>query len=1089
MNRRLLLRKLLSVVFILCFCTGMFAQKTITGTVKDARSDLLTGVSVSVKDSKWGTITDMEGNFSFQIQPGDKVLVFSYLGMNDKTVVIGNQTHFNVTMEENSTLLGEVVVSALGINRDTKSLPVAQQRVNAGTIAEVRDPNIVSSLAGKVAGVMVTPPTSSTGSARIVIRGNSSFTGNNQPLFVVDGMAIDNNDGSKDVNTNGGLDMGNGAADINPDDIESIDVLKGPNAAALYGSRAANGVIIITTKKAKANRFKVSFNSNTMFRYITQWPEFQNSFGMGHMNRMVGSHGGWLETTAADGSLYSYPGIPRMSDISTDQGGRSNGGPMIGTPYIGLDGKTMYTYSPQPDNVYDFYQKASTFTNNINLEGGNADNNYRVSLTNFNADDVVDKQNLVNKNTLNLRFLNKLIKNMTLDSKFSFTDEDTKNRRYANQSSFNPLYMYTLLARSMTLEELKNYKTPAGTETTMIGGIHNPYWSINETGNEDTKMRIMGNFDLSYQILPSLKATLRYGREYISVDSYEYRNKGALGGGTDAAGYYKRQYNITDNSQYDWLLVFNDRFFNNRISILASLGGQQLDYKGSWLNASLQSLKQQGFPHISNSNQPPQADEDIRTQKRIRGLFGSLSIGYRDFIFLDLTGRNDWSSTLPPENNSYFYPSVGVSWLATEMFGIPSGKFYGKLRASYAQVGNDTHPYRLKPYMDLGNGNLYGGYKYVSLPGTLPNSHLKPERTRSYEVGTDIRLLNSRLNLDVTYYYSESFDQIVEADMSYSSGYEKSVFNAGEIRNKGWEIAMNTVPVRYKDFQWDLDFNFTKNESDVTSMVEGLNQIQLGQIFEDFYNVLRVGLPYGSLYGSKWVTDQQGRKMVTANGEPVKVDYDYLGNFNPDFMFSVANRFKWRNIDAYVLVDMKKGGKLYSGTMRQTIRNGVTSGSEKQKESYWERTVIMGESGGTDDLWGGTSFDNLYIYDQAQYDSKENMNPVDPNYVPQQFTGYLWPGEVGYWADKFCSEVTYDASFVKLREFSIGYNFSKSLISKIKMSNARISAVGRNLWIIYQKTPKGIDPEAALNAGNGQGMESGSLPPCTTFGIDLKIAF
>ena len=1082
------MRKLFLFVVLCCFCGSMLAQRTITGTVREsANADAtLPGVSVKVGGTTRGTISDVNGKYSIQVRPEDKELIFCFIGMKCKTVVLGNKTQIDVTLESETVFLNEVVVSALGIKRENKSLTVAQQRVDAGTISEIKDPNLISSLAGKVAGVMITPPTSSTGSARIVIRGNSSFTGNNQPLFVVDGMAIDNSDGSAGVSTNGGLDMGNGASDINPEDVESIDVLKGPNAAALYGSRAANGVIIITTKKAKEGRFKVSVSSNTMFRYITQWPEFQNSFGWGHSTRMVGSNQSWLTTIDANGNAYPYPGIPNILEMN-DQGGRSNGGPMIGIPYIGLDGK-IHTYSPQPDNVYGFYQKASTYTNNIAVEGGNADNNYRMSLTNMTADDVVEKQNLVNKNTLNLRVFNTLVKNLTLDSKLTFIDEDTENRRYANQSGFNPLYMYTILARSMDLEQLKYYKTAAGTETVKVGDIHNPYWTINETANSDKKMRIMANFDLSYQILPSLKATLKYGREYISTNSMEYRNKGAIGGGTESAGYYRRQYNITDNSHYEWLMVYNQRFANQELSVLGTLGGSMLDYKGSWLSASLESLKQAGFEYISNSALRPLADEDVLSHKRINGLYGSLSVGYKDFVYLDLTGRNDWSSTLPVENNSYFYPSVGLSWLPTEMLGISSSKFYGKFRASYAEVGNDTYPYRLQPYLDLGSGNTYGGYKYVSLPGTVPNNHLKPERTRSVEFGADLRMFNSRVNLDVTYYQSNSFDQIVEADMSLSSGYSSRVFNAGEIQNKGWEVALNTVPVEHKNFRWNMDFNFTKNNSEIVSMVDGLDQIQIGQIF-DFYNVLRVGLPYGAMYGSKWLTDQEGRRMVTANGDPVKLTNTYLGNFNPDFMLSFGNHFKWKNFDAYILLDMKKGGKLYSGTMRQAIRNGVVSGNEKEQESYWKRTVIMGESGGADDVWGGTLLQNAYVYDPTKYDNINNMNPVDPNYVPQKFTGYLWPGNVGYFADDFCSEVTYDASFVKLREMSFGYSLPKSLISKIKMTRAHVSLVGRNLWILYQKTPKGIDPEAALNAGNGQGMESGSLPPSTTFGLDVKIEF
>lgn len=1084
------MKKLLLLVIVLyCSLANVFAQQTITGTVRESKNPeaVLPGVTVQVVGTTRGTMTDVNGKYTIQVRPGDKELTFCSIGMKCKTIIIGNNNEINVVLEEDVVALDEVVVSALGIRRESKSLTVAQQRVDAAKMTEVRDANLVSSLAGKVAGVVVTPPSSSTGSARIVIRGNSSFTGNNQPLFVVDGMAIDNSDGSAGVGTNGGLDMGNGAADINPDDIESLDILKGPNAAALYGSRAANGVIIITTKKAKEGRLKVSMNSNTMFRYITQWPEFQNSFGMGHLTRMVGSNSQWLATADPNGNLYPYPGIPIMTEINTDQGGRSNGGPMIGIPYIGLDGN-IYSYSPQPDNVYDFYQRASTYTNNIAVEGGKADNNYRVSFTNVNADDVVERQNLVNKNTLNLRFYNTLAKNLTLDSKLTFINDNTENRRYSNQSSYNPLYMYTILARSMTLDQLQHYKTSEGMETVTVGGIHNPYWTINETSNEDTKMRYMLNLDLSYQILPSLKATLKYGRDYINTNSTEFRNKGALGGVNDAAGYYRRQYNVTDNSHYEWLIIYNDRFLQDKVSIMGTLGGSQLDFRGSWLSASLESLKQPGFQHISNSDNSPLADEDVRSTKRIRGLYGSLSVGYEDFVYLDFTGRNDWSSTLPAENNSYFYPSAGISIIPTEKIGIPSNKFYGKFRASFAQVGNDTYPYRLLPYLNLGSGNIYDGYKYVSLPNTVPNNHLKPERTNSMEFGADLRFFKSRLIFDITYYRSLSFDQIVEADMSYSSGYSSRVFNAGKIQNEGWEISANVIPFQKNNFSWNVNFNFTKNESKVVSMVEGLEQIQLGQIF-DFYNVLRVGNPYGSMFGTKWLTDQQGHKMVTANGSPVKVNNVYLGNFNPDFLFSMGNQFKLKNFDVYVLVDTKMGGSLYSGTMRQAIRNGVISGNEKQQESYWFRSTIMGDSGGADDLWGGTTFDNIYIYDPTQYDNTTNMNPVDPNYVPQKYSGYFWPGNVGYYADDFCSEVTYDASFIKLRELSVGYNFPKSLISKIKMSNARVSLVGRNLWIIYQNTPKGIDPEAAINAGNGQGMESGSLPPSTTFGVDLKIEF
>ncbi|MDR0864393.1 MAG: SusC/RagA family TonB-linked outer membrane protein [Candidatus Symbiothrix sp.] len=1089
------MKKIILLMFIGCFCTSLFAQKIITGTVRDASDNLntLPGVSIQVKGTKKGTVTDFDGNYSITVQPGDKDLVFSFIGMKSQTVSIGNKSKIDVTLDSDANVLSEVVVSALGIKRENRSLTVAQQRVDAETMAEVRDQNIVSALAGKVAGVMVTPPPSSTGSARIVIRGNSSFTGNNQPLFVIDGMQIDNNDGSNGVNKNGGLDMGNGASDINPDDIESIDVLKGPNAAALYGSRAANGVIIITTKKAKDGRFKVSAASNAMFRYISQWPKFQNAFGIGHMSQMIGGNHTVFETEDADGNLYPYPGIPSMQKMMNTIATRSNGGPQVGQPYIGLDG-LMHTYSPQPGNVYDFYQKASTFTNNVAVEGGNVDNNYRASFTNFSADDVVEKQNLVDKNTITARFFNTLIKNLTLDSKVTFINEDTKNRRYSNQSDFNPLYMYTIMPRTMTLDQLKYYKTSNGTESVRVGDIHNPYWTINETSNEDKKTRILANFDLSYQILPSLRASVKYGREYIEVKSNEFRNKGAIGSVDAINGFYKNQINVTDNDMYEWLLVYNQRF--NDFSVVGTLGGSQLNYSGYWSNSEIRTLKQAGFAHISNSNDPPRADGSS-SRKRINSLYGSASFGYRDFVYLDITGRNDWSSTLPAANNSYFYPSIGVSWIPTEMFKIPSRLFYGKLRASYAQVGNDTSPYNLIPYFNFDADNVFNGYKYASFSETLPNSNLKPEITSSYEIGADLRFLNGRINADITYYKSNSIDQIVRAQMAASSGYAWKMYNAGEIENKGWEVALRVIPVETKVFDWGIDVNFTKNSSMIKSMVEGADRIELGEVFS-LKNVVAQGYPYGSMFGTIWLTDQQGRRMVnTANGEPVRKENAYLGNFNPDFLLGISNRFRYKDFDLYVLLDMKKGGKLYSGTMRQAIRNGEISGLEKYHESYWEREVIFGDIG--DYRWGGVQFNengttefnnqNIYYYNPDMYDNMENMNPKDPNYVPQQCDRYFWPGNVGYYADGYDNLVIYDASFVKLREISVGYNLPKKLISKIKMTNARISLVGRNLWVFYQKTPKGLDPEAALNAGNGQGLESGSLPPTTTLGFDIKIAF
>jgi hypothetical protein len=738
----------------------------------------------------------------------------------------------------------------------------------------------------------------------------------------------------------------------------------------------------------------------------------------------------------------------------------------------------------------------------------------------MNANDVIEKQNLVNRNTLTLRFYNTLMKNLTLDSKVTVVSDDTKNRRYSNQDSYNPLYMYVDFPRPLTLDQLKDYKTPAGLERIKLPETHNPYWIINETSNQDTKYKVLANFDLSYQILPSLKASVKYAQEYINTKRYEFKNSGAFGSVDDLNGFYKEQVNLTNNKYYEYLFVYNERF--NDYSLAATLGGSRSDYWDYWTSSEIRKLKQPGFKHLSNTDDAPRVDENgyaVSPRKRINSIYGSASFGFKDYAYLDFTARNDWSSSLPLDNCSYFYPSTGISLIPSEMLKIPSRIFYGKLRASWAQVGNDTGPYNLRNYYSFDASNVFNGYKYASISGSLANSYLKPEITTSTEFGVDLRFLNGRINADVTYYRSISKNQIVEAQMAPSSGYSRKWYNAGEIQNDGWEAALRLTPVETKAFSWNADINFTKNKSRVKSMAPGLDRIQLCEIFS-LLNVVQTGLPYGSMFGTQWLRDKSGRLMVNqSNGEPVRSENQYLGNFNPDFLLGFSNHFRYKDFDIYVLLDMKKGGKLYSGTMRQAVRDGVISNFEKEEESYWMRHVIMNDPGGTNN-WGGIRFnnegktefnnENIYYYEPARYD--ENMNTYqivfnnathqyekaldengnwipDPNYVPQQCDQYFWPGQVGYYADGLDNLIIYDASFVKLREVSIGYNLPKSLISKIKMSNARISLVGRNLWTFYQKTPKGLDPEAALNAGNGQGLESGSLPPTTTFGFDIKVAF
>ena len=1123
------MKKFLSLIFLFLLCSfAAWAQtRTISGTVTDIEDGSpLIGVTVVVKGTTKGTITDIDGKYTLEVDAKATEIVFSYIGMMEKKEIIGNRTVINVRMASDVRELDDVVVTALGIKREQKSLTVSQQNVNAATLAEVRDPNVVSSLAGKVSGVQVTPPSTATGSARIVIRGNSSFTGNNQPLWVVDGMPIDNGEGDKDnTNASGGgkLDMGNGAANLNPSDIESIEVLKGPNAAALYGSRATNGVILVTTKKAtgEGGRPRVSFNSNNMFYYVSQWPDFQNVFGVGHMYEMVQG----LEDRKYAYDPISGQYLPLMSEMMKDaQGSRSNGAPMMGQKYIGLDGK-VHEYLPNPNNIKDFYQTAHILTNNLSVDGGTMDNSYRVSYTNTRSNDIVDNLNIVKKNTVSLRFFNTLykkqentfIKNITLDSKINYFNDLTKNRQYLNGDAKNPIFTYINMSRNMDLDELGRnggYKDANGNE---IGSkdFTNPYWAINENKNEDDRTRILASFDLNVQVMEELLLNMSYGKDYSNVRGWEFRNMGA-NRGDDKEGFYKDFHESFNNSMAKFLFLYNKSW--SIFSVTATFGGERTENKGYNTWQQIRSLKIPDFMHISNSNEFPTAGKGSGW-KRVNSLLGSATLGYKGWAFIDVTGRNDWSSTLPIENCSYFYPSIGGSWIITEMLNIPSSTFFGKIRGSWAQTGSDTDPYKLLLYYPLEGNNIYNSVKFMEIPDTKPKTdndtgepNLKPERTRSYEFGADVRFFNGRLSIDAAIYNKVSSDQIVRAATSTASGFAWSIKNAGSIENKGVELTVTGVPIKLRNkFDWEITTNFTKNKSIVLSMPDGLDRIELSRCWNSAVYI-EEGMPYGVIRASGWAKDENGNRLVKENGSPLKVQNVYLGNANPDWMLGVSQRFRYflpnnnGSADLYCLVDIKKGGGIFSGSRKQGIRSGVffpeyTAGDALQERiDYWERRMIFDDPG--DNLYGGSSFNNIYYVKtdadgnyMTKKDPVTHENILDSNGNPiyissgEQCDKYFLPLDVGYYADDLDELVYYDASFIKLRELSIGYNLPSKWLRKIHLTSARVSAVGRNIWIIYQKTPKGLDPESASYSGNGQGIETGALPPTTTFGFDIKLTF
>lgn len=1064
MKKRILL---LLVPLLLCGVLSFAQSRTITGTVTGSDDGMpIAGAVITSRDSEGKRVTvisDTKGEYSLSL-PSESFekITFSFMGMESITETVGLRSQINPVLGHSSILIDKVVVTALGVKRNEKSLSYSRQGVDAQGIAENQSGNFVASLAGKVAGVQVTPPSVNNGSARIVIRGTSSLSENSQPVYVIDGMIMENapGDGGANVTGAGGLDYGNPAADLNPNDIENIEVLKGPNAAALYGSRAAQGVILITTKKGSSfDKVKVTYNSNLQFETISQWPEYQNGWGTGESTYKLGG-----TTTLAD---QNNNNIPNLSLLAAGAKRRSWGAPLWGQEVIGFDGKPSYEL-PQTNNVKDFYNTAHRISNTLTLDGGTKNNNYRLSYTNSFANSVVHDINDNMKNVVNFRILSTVANNVTVDTKATYSHEKVRNRQYMNGSDRNPIYAFSTLPRDLSIDVLKNYKNEEGKETIPIGERgYNPYWNIYENTNEDIRNRLVGSTNVDVKFTPWLKGVLKGGIDTYAWSKTEFNNKGALRDGRGSMANNNTDYVATS---LEGLLMFNQTAFEN-LSIDAILGSSRYVRNTEERRESITSLLIPGLKNISNTGDIPVNSQTIR-KKIVNSLFGSLSLGYKGFAFVDLTARNDWSSTLWSQKNgdsncSYFYPSVGGSLVVSDMLGLHSKTLnFAKIRASYALAGADTEPHRTSQTFPL-NG-LYKGAPLQSIGSTLNNSNLKPEDTRSFETGVDLRLLEGRLGADITYYDSYSYNLITSIVLPSSSGFTRRYFNSGEIHNWGYEVVLTGMPIKTKSFKWNTTINWSKNNSKVMETLGEGNVLTLRDWNGRLNVVLEKGMPYGVMRGRAWKRDEQGRKLVNSAGSPLYTDGNaYLGNSAPKWSGSIRNQFKYRNFDIGFLVDMRFGGTLFSGTYRRGTIAGVFANTYQGREDWYCSSVILGEN--TESLTGGIQFADVYFEDGT------------PSYK------FLKPNEATF--SNIEEMQCFDASFVKLRELSIGYTMPKNLTKRTPFSAVRVTAVGRNLWIIHQNTPKGIDPESTTTSGNGQGIEYGSIPPVTSLGIDIRLSF
>jgi TonB-linked SusC/RagA family outer membrane protein len=1052
------MRKVLILFAALWLCSSAaFAQRTITGTITDMNGEALIGANIVVKGTAIGATTDFDGNYSIRLPEGSTTLVFSYTGYQTQEIIVGASNLVDIRMAE-GVLLDAAIVTALGIEREEKALGYAVQELGGDEIDKARETNLVNSLSGKVAGVQINNSSNLGGSSRVLLRGASSILGENQPLFVVDGIPIDNANYSSfnQQRAAGGYDYGNMAQDINPDDIESISVLKGANAAALYGARAANGVILITTKKGKRQKNQpvgISVNSGFSVQEVFLLPNYQNQYG-----------GGAGQTF----------GVNERGELIPDYGYDGSWGPEFNEntlvrhwdSYDAWDTENFQQVRPwvaSPNNISNYFETGRTWNNNIALSGGSEDAGFRLSYTNVDVKGTQPNSTL-KRNSLNFNGNVKLTDRLRSHVNANYVRNDGHGRPLTGygesvMSQFNQWYQ-----RQLDTDRLKNYKNPDGTQRTWNRNSaddpaphywDNPYWERYENVQNDSRDRIFGDVGLAYDIMPWMTLSGRAMTDYYTDRRVE---RIAVGGVRESR--YSEDVRTLQENNYEFILNFTDLNVSNDISLNAFVGGNKRVYGlNTNLAATQGGLNTPGFYNLSNS-----ASEvsiiDNTFEKVVNSVFASASFGFKNFLYVDLTARNDWSSTLPAENNSYFYPSVSSSFVFSELLPRSNVLSFGKLRASWAQVGNDTDPYRLaNTYFSLPN---FRGSGAASLPNAQNNPNLRPENTTSFEVGTQLNFLRNRIRLDVTYYNSVTEDLIFNVSQSGASGFTSAIRNAGKVENKGIEVMLNFTPIQTAGgLRWDIGLNYAKNDNRVVELADGIDNIRLASLFGVSVEA-RPGERYGTLMGFDYLRDDNGNRLVNANGTYARTSTVVpLGSVLPDFVGGISTGLSFGGFSISGLIDFQSGGALnslsnqwgkYSGMLDETVANNIREDGIVVDGVYAPGTMIDG----------------------VDVSGQQNQTELDA-----QTHFFVNQGFVVHAAD------VYDASFVKLRELRVSYMLPTSFISQTPFTGATISLVGRNLAILSKNVPN-IDPQAAVSSGNIQGFEGGQLPSERSIGVNLS---
>ena len=1067
------------LVFLACMFLSLgmaMAQIRVSGTVTSSDDgEPVVGASILVQGTKTGTVTDVDGNFQLTAPEGSELKV-SYLGMKTKNVKAA--ASLKIVLQSDNRTLDDVVVTALGVSREKKALGYAVSEVKGSDLIKSRGgvSNPVNALQGKVAGLQISSSSGSMGgSSKIIIRGASSLSGNNQPLFVVDGVPIEGTDynstevGSSDANSTargaGGYDYGNLVQDINPDDIENISVLKGAAASALYGSRASNGVIMITTKRGQKDQgLGVEYSSTVGFETVTKLPKLQSQYGGGYGyagDYAYGKEGDDFKTTTVNGTTYTIPDYGMDESWGPKLDGRQvvswadlqkwEAGGKVGNP-------TTSPWNPATSDYRDFFKTGVSYTNNVAISKAYDNSAFRISYTNTAMTGYLPNSSQY-KNTVSVNgnIMSK-DKKLNVFTSVNFFNSRTKGRQDTGYGDNNIMVKFTQWGqRQLNMDELKAlYLKDDGTQGSWNrGGFDDPsiqfhnnvYWSRYMNYENDSRNRIYGNVGLSYQILPQLKAQYKANLDFYVDKQYE-RNAVY----SQELSAYKESSRQQYELNHEFMLMYNQAFGD--YSVTANLGANIMQRHYELIYGQTQGgLAIPLYYNLANSITTPKA-YNYKLEKGINSLFGDVTIGWKSMLYLEATLRGDKSSTLPKSNNTYVYPSVTASWLFSELLKDKAPWLsYGKLRAGYARVGNDTDPYQvLQTYTQYTNiDSSTPGYR---LANTLSNSNLKPESTKSWEFGLETSFLNNRLGFDLTYYTTTTSNEILPLSVSGSTGYIYKMINSGTIENKGVEFAFHATPVKTRKFEWTTNITLASNKNTVKSLADGVDYYRISNAPFKVEIGAVVGKPYGVIMGTNYVYDKNGNKSVDSKGLFMSTSgNEDIGHIYPDFTGGWSNSFKWGNFDASFQFDFSKGGHFFSTTQMWGYYCGMFA--ETAANGVRENGII------SDGVVYGTGEKNTVRVSARDYYENYYNGPAAQNILR--------------------------SDYIKLREVTVGYTFKLNPVWFIK--SLRLSAYGRNLGV-WGPDCKNFDPEMIVtSSGNIQGIEGGATPMVANYGLTVNLKF